>query len=62
VARAEGHLLLGLIQDEHGAAGRVLVDLHIPLSEARIHTERIVPELLGRAADEAALRRALREP
>jgi ATP-dependent Clp protease ATP-binding subunit ClpA len=37
------HLLLGLIQDEHGAAGRVLADLHIPLSEARIHTERIAP-------------------
>jgi ATP-dependent Clp protease ATP-binding subunit ClpA len=37
------HLLLGLIQDDHGAAGRVLADLHIRLAEARIHTERIVP-------------------
>jgi ATP-dependent Clp protease ATP-binding subunit ClpA len=36
------HLLLGLIRDEYGAAGRVLADLHVGLGEARVHVERIV--------------------
>ncbi len=36
------HLLLGLLRDEKGAAGRVLADLHIRLGEARVQVERIV--------------------
>jgi ATP-dependent Clp protease ATP-binding subunit ClpA len=43
------HLLLALIQDDHGAAGRVLADLRVGLAEARIAVERIVPR-----GDEAA--------
>ncbi len=34
------HLLLGLLRDEKGAAGRVLADLHIRLGEARVQVER----------------------
>jgi ATP-dependent Clp protease ATP-binding subunit ClpA len=37
------HLLLALIQDDHGAAGRVLADLRVGLAEARIAVERLVP-------------------
>ena len=36
------HLLLALVRDEHGAAGRVLADLHIRLGEVRVQVERIV--------------------
>jgi ATP-dependent Clp protease ATP-binding subunit ClpA len=36
------HLLLALIRDEHGVAGRVLADLRVDLDEARIHVERVV--------------------
>jgi ATP-dependent Clp protease ATP-binding subunit ClpA len=37
------HLLLALIQDDHGVAGRVLADLRVGIAEARIAVERIVP-------------------
>jgi ATP-dependent Clp protease ATP-binding subunit ClpC len=37
------HLLLAMIQDDQGAAGRVLADLHVDLSEARLRVERMVP-------------------
>jgi ATP-dependent Clp protease ATP-binding subunit ClpA len=37
------HLLLALIQDDQGAAGRVLSDLHVRLAEARARVEHIVP-------------------
>jgi ATP-dependent Clp protease ATP-binding subunit ClpA len=36
------HLLLGLLQDERGAAGRVLADLRVGLREARRHVEEIL--------------------
>jgi ATP-dependent Clp protease ATP-binding subunit ClpA len=36
------HLLLALVRDERGAAGRVLADLHIRLGEVRVQVERIV--------------------
>jgi ATP-dependent Clp protease ATP-binding subunit ClpA len=36
------HLLLALIRDEHGAAGRVLADLRVGLGESRILVERTV--------------------
>jgi ATP-dependent Clp protease ATP-binding subunit ClpA len=36
------HLLLGLLRDEKGAAGRVLADLHVRLGEVRVQVERIV--------------------
>ncbi len=36
------HLLLALIRDEHGAAGRVLADLRVDLDVARVHVERLV--------------------
>ncbi|MEO9173926.1 MAG: Clp protease N-terminal domain-containing protein, partial [Gaiellales bacterium] len=35
------HLLLALIRDEHGAAGRVLADLRVDLDLARIQVERV---------------------
>jgi ATP-dependent Clp protease ATP-binding subunit ClpA len=36
------HLLLALIRDEHGAAGRVLADLRVDLDVARVQVERVV--------------------
>ncbi len=37
------HLLLGLVRDERGVAGRVLAELHVGLEEARARVEHIVP-------------------
>jgi hypothetical protein len=37
------HLLLGLVRDERGVAGRVLADLRVGLEEARARVEHIVP-------------------
>ena len=37
------HLLAALVQDEEGAAGRVLAELHVGLSEVRARVEHIVP-------------------
>jgi ATP-dependent Clp protease ATP-binding subunit ClpA len=37
------HLLLGLVRDERGVAGRVLADLLVGLEEARARVEHIVP-------------------
>ena len=37
------HLLVALVQDEAGAAGRVLAELHVGLAEVRARVEHIVP-------------------
>jgi ATP-dependent Clp protease ATP-binding subunit ClpA len=37
------HLLLGLVRDGSGAAGRVLAELHVGLEEARARVAHIVP-------------------